>query len=177
LGGAGSPRERQFDISRHDSTLTIGDPLATGMLSKKWGQLHVSFADLVNISVRDYRNAAIANLSLNRWMVGVSRTATWHSAMAGWDISGNRLSFNGTKYIIPITIGNDFGAKGKVSIRNEKDPSALLPTGHPRLGRRSLIDSVGRPASSQMKSVTERAAALTPDSCTAESAAAPSLLE
>jgi hypothetical protein len=109
------PLGRQLDVERHDSTLAIGDPLATAMLGWSSGNLHVAISGLANIPVGHYREGELANIAFHRWAGDVSAATSWHDPKSGWDISGKvGLTFNGRNKLTDYDSGNDFHAEAAV---------------------------------------------------------------
>jgi hypothetical protein len=120
------PLGRELDVRRHDSTLAIGDPLATAALGWKSGKFHVALSGLVNIPVGHYREGELANISFHRWAGDVSLAGSWHDPKSGWDVSGKvGLTFNGRNKYTDYDSGNDFHAEAAV----EKSLSAKFSLG------------------------------------------------
>lgn len=104
-------------ISRavHDSTLTVGDPLATASLGWAWGKMHVTASGFVNIPVGHYREDQLANIAFHRWAGDMSLAASWHDTDAGWDLSAKAgVTINGTNDYTDYNSGNDFHLEGAV---------------------------------------------------------------
>ncbi|EJL34163.1 transporter [Novosphingobium sp. AP12] len=103
------PGGQVLEALRRDSTLTIGDPLATAELGWTWDKLHVTASTLVNIPVGHYREDQLANLSFQRWAGDASLAASWHDTKSGWDVSAKAgVTFNGTNKYTDYDSGNDF---------------------------------------------------------------------
>ena len=70
------PLGNQFAVSRRDSDIVVGDPVATAALGWKVGEkTHVQVSTLVNIPVGTYRENQLANLAFHRWIVRCSSAA------------------------------------------------------------------------------------------------------
>lgn len=102
------PLGRTFDVSRHDSTFVVGDPLVLAELGWTKGKMHITASTFVNIPVGNYNEGALANLAFHRWAVDGSLAASWHDPKAGWDISGKAgITFNGKNDFTDYDSGND----------------------------------------------------------------------
>lgn len=109
------PRGQVLEVSRPDSTLTVGDPLATAELGWKWDNLHVTASTLVNVPVGHYREDQLANLSFHRWAADVSLAASWHDTKSGWDVSAKAgVTFNGTNRYTDYDSGNEFHVEAAI---------------------------------------------------------------
>ena len=109
------PLGRQISVTKHDSAFVVGDPLLTGALGWKTGDLHLQFSSFVNVPIGTYRDGALANLAFHRWAGDTSFAATWHDAKAGWDISSKAgFTFNGTNPSTQYTTGTEFHLEGSV---------------------------------------------------------------
>ncbi|OHT18655.1 SphA family protein [Edaphosphingomonas haloaromaticamans] len=103
------PLGNQFNISRRDSSLLLGDPVATAMVGWTTGKLHLQFATLLNVPVGHYREGRLANLAFHRWAGDASFAASWNDPKAGWDISGKAgFTFNGTNKVTDYKTGTEF---------------------------------------------------------------------
>ncbi|RJF91109.1 SphA family protein [Sphingomonas cavernae] len=103
------PRGGQIAVSRHDSTLTLGDPIATAMLGWKTGNVHIQASTMVNIPVGHYREDQLANIAFHRWAGDASLAVSWHDPKAGWDVSGKLgVTFNGKNDYTDYNTGNEF---------------------------------------------------------------------
>ncbi|HUD29006.1 MAG TPA: transporter [Novosphingobium sp.] len=103
------PNGQVIEASRHDSTLTIGDPLVTASLGWTWDKFHLTASGLVNIPVGHYREDQLANISFHRWAADASLAASWHDTESGWDVSAKAgVTFNGTNTYTDYNGGNDF---------------------------------------------------------------------
>jgi hypothetical protein len=109
------PLGRQFSVVRHDSTFVVGDPLLTGALGWKTGNLNLQLDALVNVPVGNYRDGALANLAFHRWAEDASFAASWRDAKWGWDATAKvGFTFNGTNASTQYTTGTEFHAEGSV---------------------------------------------------------------
>ena len=108
------PGGGQVARSVRDSTLTVGDPVATVMMGWASGDLHIQASSMINIPVGHYREGQIANLALHRWAADTSLAASWHTA-AGWDVSAKAgVTFNGRNRATDYDSGNEFHVEGAV---------------------------------------------------------------
>jgi hypothetical protein len=102
------PLGRTFDVSQHDSTFVVGDPLVMAQLGWTKGKMHITASTFVNIPVGNYNQNALANLAFHRWAVDGSLAVSWHDPKAGWDISGKAgITFNGKNDFTDYNSGND----------------------------------------------------------------------
>jgi hypothetical protein len=102
------PLGRSLDISRHDSTLVVGDPIATASLGWKSGKTHITASTMVNIPIGNYNEGSLADLAFHRWAVDVSLAGSWHDEAQGWDVSGKAgVTFNGMNHATDYDSGND----------------------------------------------------------------------
>lgn len=121
------PRGRQVTISRHDSTLTVGDPIVTALMGWKAGDLHIQASALWNIPIGHYREGRLANIAFHRWAQDVSLALTWNDPKAGWDISGKAgVTFNGKNDFTDYDTGNEFHLEAAVEKSFSKAFSAGL---------------------------------------------------
>lgn len=112
-------------ISRHDSALVVGDPVATAMLGWNTGNLHIQLSTLLNIPVGNYREGKLANLALHRWAGDASLAATWKDAEAGWDLTGKfGFTFNGENEATDYDTGTEFHAEASIEKAFSKEFSA-----------------------------------------------------
>lgn len=110
------PRGRQVAISRHDSALLFGDPVASASLGWKADKVHLQLGATVNIPIGQYREGELANVSFHRWIVDTSFAATWNDPTTGWDISGKAgFTFNGTNEDTDYDTGTEFHLEGSVA--------------------------------------------------------------
>lgn len=101
--------------SRHDSTLTVGDPIVTAELGWQWDKVHLTASGLVNIPVGHYREDQLANISFHRWAADASLAASWHDTQSGWDVSAKAgVTFNGTNEYTDYDGGNEFHLEAAV---------------------------------------------------------------
>ncbi|MFC3214244.1 SphA family protein [Novosphingobium panipatense] len=101
--------------SRRDSTLTLGDPLATASLGWTWDKFHLTASGLLNIPVGHYREDQLANIAFHRWAGDVSLAGSWHDTEAGWDVSAKAgVTFNGNNDYTDYNTGNEFHAEAAV---------------------------------------------------------------
>jgi hypothetical protein len=102
------PLGRSLDVSKHDSTLVVGDPIATASLGWKFGQMHATASTMVNVPVGNYNEGALADLAFHRWAIDASLAGSWNDEAAGWDISGKAgVTFNGRNHATDYDSGND----------------------------------------------------------------------
>lgn len=109
------PLGGQIDVSRSDSKLVVGDPIATAMLGWKSGDLHIQASSMLNIPIGHYRDGQLANLAFHRWAGDASLAATWHQPKSGWDVSGKAgFTFNGENDDTDYNTGTEFHVEGAV---------------------------------------------------------------
>lgn len=109
------PRGGQRQLSVHDGTLTVGDPVITAELGWKWDRFHLTASSLVNIPVGDYHEGALANVAFHRWAEDLSLAASWHDAKSGWDISAKTgVTINGGNDFTQYDSGNEFHLEAAV---------------------------------------------------------------
>jgi hypothetical protein len=102
------PRGRTLDVSAHDSTLVVGDPIATASLGWKFGKTHVTASTMVNVPIGNYDENKLADLAFHRWAIDASLAASWHDEDKGWDVSGKAgITFNGRNHATDYDSGND----------------------------------------------------------------------
>ncbi|PNU04015.1 SphA family protein [Novosphingobium guangzhouense] len=100
---------------RHDSALTTGDPVAVGMLGWKADKLNIQLSTMVNVPVGNYREGALANLSLHRWAVDGSLALSWHDTDSGWDITAKAgHTWNGHNDTTGYDSGNEIHLEGSI---------------------------------------------------------------
>lgn len=121
------PLGNQFNFSRRDSAIVVGDPIATASLGWKTGNTHIQASTLVNIPVGTYREDQIANIAFHRWAVDTSLAVTWADETSGWDLSGKiGVTFNGTNTFTDYSSGDEFHAEAAVEKTFAKSFSAGL---------------------------------------------------
>ena len=121
------PLGNQFNFSRRDSDIVVGDPIATAALGWKTGNTHIQAGATVNIPVGHYRENQLANIAFHRWVVDTSLAVTWADETSGWDLSGKAgVSFNGTNSLTDYNSGNEFHAEAAVEKTFAKSFSAGL---------------------------------------------------
>jgi len=109
------PRGGQRQISRHDGTLTVGDPVLMAQLGWTWDKLHLTASGLVNIPIGDYREGELANIAFHRWSEDASLAVSWHDTDSGWDISAKTgVTINGNNEATDYDSGNEFHLEGAV---------------------------------------------------------------
>lgn len=81
------PGGPELSAARHDSTLTVGDPVGLVMLGWHGDKFHAQLSSMINVPVGHYREGQLANLSLHRWAVDGSLALSWHDPGSGWDLS------------------------------------------------------------------------------------------
>lgn len=102
-------------ISRHDSALLIGDPVAAVALGWKANKFHAQVAATVNVPIGQYREGELANVAFHRWIVDASLATTWNDPETGWDISAKAgLTFNGENPVTDYDTGTEFHLEGSV---------------------------------------------------------------
>jgi hypothetical protein len=102
------PLGRTLDVPRHDSTLVVGDPIATASLGWKAGKTHITASTMVNVPVGNYNEGALADLAFHRWAIDASLAVSWHDVEKGWDVSGKAgITFNGRNHATDYDSGND----------------------------------------------------------------------
>lgn len=102
-------------ISRFDTAVLIGDPVAAATLGWKADKLHVQASATVNIPVGQYREGELANVAFHRWIVDTSLAMTWNNPAAGWDVSSKAgLTFNGENPVTEYKTGTEFHLEGSV---------------------------------------------------------------
>lgn len=102
------PGGRQIGVRAHDSTLIVGDPIATATLGWKSGKFHIAVSGLLNIPDGRYREEQLANLSFHRWAGDISLAGSWHDEESGWDVSGKvGVTLNGNNPVTDYTSGTD----------------------------------------------------------------------
>ncbi len=100
---------------RHDSALTTGDPVAIGQLGWTANKLHIQLSTMVNVPVGNYREGALANLSLHRWAVDGSVALSWHDTDSGWDITAKAgHTWNGHNDSSGYNSGNEIHVEGSI---------------------------------------------------------------
>ena len=82
-----SPGGPSLSGARHDSALTTGDPVVAAMMGWQADKLHVQLSTMINVPIGNYREGALANLSLHRWAVDGALALSWHDPDTGWDVS------------------------------------------------------------------------------------------
>lgn len=103
-------------VSASDDALLIGDPLLTGSLGWKKGNLYFAASTLVNIPIGDYQEGELANVAFHRWAVDASLAVSWHDPKSGWDISAKAgLTFNGENEATDYDSGDEFHLEGSAS--------------------------------------------------------------
>jgi len=104
------PGGGQATLSAKDHAVVVADPaftVALGWMVAK--DLHLATTAQVNVPIGHYRQGQLANLAFHRWAVDTSVALTWHSAEAGWDISGKGgVTFNGTNDFTDYATGTEF---------------------------------------------------------------------
>lgn len=114
-GVVSGPAGESIRASRHDSTLTLGDPIVTASLGWTWDKFHLTASGLVNIPVGHYREDQLANIAFHRWAGDASLAASWHDTDTGWDFSAKAgVTFNGTNEYTDYNTGNDFHLEAAV---------------------------------------------------------------
>lgn len=125
------PRGRTVSVERSDDAFVVGDPLVTGILGWKSGDMHYSASTLINIPIGDYREDRLANLAFHRWAADVSLAATYLNEEAGWDVSGKAgVTFNGENDHTEYTTGTEFHIEGSVEKKFNKTWSAGVQAYH-----------------------------------------------
>jgi hypothetical protein len=90
------PRGNQIGGSVSDSAFVVGDPILTGMLGWKTGEVHFQASTMLNVPIGDYRKDELANLAFHRWALDSSFAVSWRDPKSGWDVSGKAgLTLNG----------------------------------------------------------------------------------
>jgi hypothetical protein len=109
------PGGRQIAVSRHDSTLVVGDPLIMPAIGWQSGNLHLQLSSFVNVPIGNYRDGALANLAFHRWAGDTSFAATWRDDKSGWDVSAKTgFTYNGTNNVTQYTTGTEFHAEASI---------------------------------------------------------------
>ncbi|MBV1691550.1 transporter [Novosphingobium sp. G106] len=109
------PRGGQRQLSLHDGTLTVGDPVITAELGWKWDRLHLTASGIVNIPVGDYHEGELANVAFHRWAEDLSLAASWHDPKSGWDISAKTgATINGGNDFTQYDSGNELHVEAAV---------------------------------------------------------------
>jgi len=110
------PRGSQATRSMSDSAFVVGDPVVTGAVSWKHGDVTTAVSTLINIPIGDYREDQLANLAFHRWAADVSVAATWKPDKSGWDVSGKAgFTFNGENEHTDYDTGTEFHLEGSVA--------------------------------------------------------------
>lgn len=100
---------------KRDSALTTGDPVGLGMLGWKAGNLHIQASTMVNFPVGNYRDGALANLSLHRWAVDGSLALSLHNPASGWDLTAKAgHTWNGRNDTSGYDSGNEVHVEGSI---------------------------------------------------------------
>lgn len=121
------PLGNQFNFSRRDSAIVVGDPIATAALGWKTGNTHVQVGAMANIPVGTYREDQLANVAFHRWAVDTSLAVTWADTASGWDLSGKAgVTFNGRNDFTDYKSGDEFHAELAVEKTFAKSFSAGL---------------------------------------------------
>lgn len=121
------PLGMPVSISRRDSAMVLGDPVATAALGWKTGNTHVQASALVNMPIGHYRENQLANLAFNRWIVDTSLAVTWLDEKSGWDLSAKAgVTFNGKNDFTEYDSGNEFHLEGALGKTFSKSFSAGL---------------------------------------------------
>jgi hypothetical protein len=121
------PLGNQVNVSRRDSEIIVGDPIATAALGWKTGNTHIQASTMVNIPVGNYRENQLANLAFHRWAVDTSLAVTWADPASGWDLSGKAgVTFNGKNDFTDYETGDEFHAEASVEKTLSKSFSAGL---------------------------------------------------
>lgn len=107
------PGGAQIGISRHDSTLVIGDPVVNAAVGWKSGKTNIRASTMLNVPVGHYREGQLANLAFHRWAVDTSLAISWIDPAAGWDVSGKAgVTFNGRNDYTKYHSGDEFHFEG-----------------------------------------------------------------
>jgi hypothetical protein len=119
------PLGNQFGVSRRDSDIIVGDPVATAALGWQAGKAHIQASALVNIPVGTYRENQLANLAFHRWIIDGSLAVTWKDEASGWDLSSKAgVTFNGNNDFTDYDSGNEFHWEAAVEKSFSKSFSA-----------------------------------------------------
>jgi hypothetical protein len=109
------PLGNQFDVSRRDSAIVLGDPIATVSLGKAFGKTSVDLTSTTNIPAGNYRNGSLANVSFNRWIEDVSLAVSWHAPDKGWDVTGKiGYTYNWENHATDYKSGQDIHVEASV---------------------------------------------------------------
>jgi hypothetical protein len=109
------PRGAQVSVSTSDSAFVVGDPIVTGMLGWKKGDVHYQISTMLNVPIGDYRKDELANLAFHRWAFDSSFAVSWHDPKSGWDVSGKAgLTLNGENPYTDYTTGTEMHLEAAV---------------------------------------------------------------
>jgi len=100
---------------RHDSTLTVGDPVGVVMMGWHGEKWHVQLSSMINMPLGHYREDQLANLSLHRFAVDGSVAVSWHDPASGWDVSAKGgYTLNGDNDYTGYDSGDEVHLEGAV---------------------------------------------------------------
>jgi hypothetical protein len=103
-------------VSVGDTTTTFGDPVFGALIGWNAGNFHWQIAESVNVPIGDYRDGALANVSLNRWVGDTTLAATWLDPAIGVDVTGAvGITFNGENPATEYRTGTEFHLEGSVT--------------------------------------------------------------